>query len=112
MNTHNIFPDIITSFPEANIPLEGVTAWLGQGNTFQVVFLSFDRDTHVPEHSHGEQWEIVLEGMVDVTMNGKETRYRKGDRFFVPDGVPHKAFVHKGFHSIAIFNQTDRYQAK
>ena len=112
MKRNDVFPDIITSFPEADIPLEGLTAWLAQGTDFQVVFLTFEKETHVPEHTHDEQWEIVLEGMVDVTMNGKISRYQKGDRFFVSAGVPHSALVHEGFCSIAIFFQPDRYSMK
>jgi len=39
MKSHNVYPEIITRFPEADVPIEGVTAWLGQGTDFQVVFL-------------------------------------------------------------------------
>jgi len=112
MKTHDLFPPLVTAFPEADIPLDGLTAWLAQGVNFQVVFLSFDKETIVPEHTHEEQWEIVLEGTVDVTMNGKETRYQKGDRLYVAAGIPHSAVVHPGFRSIAFFNQPDRYKAK
>jgi quercetin dioxygenase-like cupin family protein len=110
INMKNVFPDFIMNFPLADIPVEGLTAYLGQGDRFQVAFFHFEKDTHVPEHSHGEQLEIVLEGQVEVRMKSKTSKYKRGDRFFVPAGELHSAFVHKGYCSLAIFNQADRYK--
>jgi len=106
------FPDPILRLPQADIPVEGLHAYIAQGNHFQVVFMSFAKDTPVPAHSHAEQWEIVLEGMVDVTIDNETVRYRKGDRMHIQAGVIHSAFVHAGFCSMAFFDQPDRYQVK
>jgi len=46
----------------ALIPLEGCKAYLFQGEKQQFIFMSFEKDIEVPEHSHENQWGIVLEG--------------------------------------------------
>jgi len=112
MKNEGCFPDFITKFPLADIPLNGLTAYLAQGNQFQLLFFRFEENTTVPEHSHQEQLEIVLEGTVDMTIDGKTFRYGKGDRMVIPAGVPHSAFVHAGYCSVALFNQADRYAVK
>lgn len=106
------FPDLILRLPQADIPIEGLRAYIAQGDHFQMVFMSFEKDTPVPAHSHAEQWEIVLEGMVDVTIDNELVRYRKGDRMHIPAGIVHSAFIHAGFCSMAFFDQPDRYHVK
>jgi hypothetical protein len=36
-----IFPEPILGLPEANIPIEGVKAHLAQGESFQILFMTF-----------------------------------------------------------------------
>ncbi len=74
--------------------------------------MKFDKETLIPEHSHAEQWELVVEGSVDMILGGKTKTYTKGDCFFIPKGTPHSAVVHKGYHSVIFFDQLDRYYAK
>ncbi|MFH1161081.1 MAG: cupin domain-containing protein [bacterium] len=112
MNTTSVFPGFVTALPLADIPIDGLTAHLAQGEKFQLVFMSFEKETHVPEHTHAEQLELVLEGTVDLTVNRMTTTYKKGDRFYIPAGIPHSAVVHAGFSSMAFFNQADRYRTK
>ena len=51
-----IFPDIISSLPEADIPLDGIKAYLSQGSNHQIIFMQFEKDVILPEHSHQSQW--------------------------------------------------------
>lgn len=74
--------------------------------------MKFDHDTFVPEHSHASQWELVVEGKVDLTRDGKTRTYTKGDCFFIPKETSHSAMVHKGYHSIIFFDQHNRYHTK
>jgi quercetin dioxygenase-like cupin family protein len=106
------FPEPITSLTEADIPLRGVRAYLSQADNHQIVFMEFAEDTLVPEHSHGSQWEIVLEGRVELSVDGVKRIYSKGDRFFIPEGVKHSAYVFAGYAAFAFFDQADRYRAK
>ena len=107
-----VFPEKITNLPIADVPFEGVNAHLFQGDKSQIIFMEFKKDTIVPEHSHNSQWEIVLEGMVDYFQDGKKHTYKKGDRFFVPEGKKHSALVYAGYAAIAYFDQKDRYKIK
>jgi quercetin dioxygenase-like cupin family protein len=108
----DIFPEPITRLAEADIPLRGVRAYLSQAENHQIVFMEFAEDTLVPEHSHGSQWEIVLEGRVELSIDGVKRVYSKGDRFFIPKGVKHSACVFAGYTAFAFFDQADRYKAK
>ena len=109
----SIFPDPIQNLPVADVPLDGVTAYLSQGENHQMVFMEFDVDSCAAEHSHDEsQWTIVLEGRNDMTIEGVTRTYTKGDRFFIGKGVLHSAKVYKGYADLTFFNQKDRYAAK
>jgi quercetin dioxygenase-like cupin family protein len=106
------FPDFLTRFPEAAVPFDGVKAWMVQGETNQVVFVEFREEVDVPEHSHTEQWELVLAGSVVLRMEGREREYQPGDSFFIPGGVSHSARVAAGYRGIIVFNEPDRYLPK
>lgn len=108
----HIFPEPIQNLPEADIPLKGVKAFLSQGKNHQIIFMEFQKDVSLPEHSHDSQWEVVLEGRVDLVVEGLKKRYNKGDMFFIPKDVKHSAKVFAGYCSIVYFNQKDRYKEK
>jgi quercetin dioxygenase-like cupin family protein len=107
-----VFPEPILNLPEAAVPLEGVKAYLSQGEDYQIIFMEFAKDAEIPEHSHESQWEIVLEGKVDYWENGVKYTYERGDRFFIPRGTKHSAKVYAGYASIVFFNQKERYKKK
>ena len=108
----SVFPDPIVSLPEADVPLEGVRAYLSQSEGHQIIFMEFSKDVTVPEHSHESQWAVVLEGRIDLTIDGKERTLRKGDPYFIPRGVKHSARIHAGYADVTFFNQKDRYRRK
>ena len=103
----DVFPKPIRSLPEADVPLEGVKAYLAQGNNFQIIFMGFEKDVSVPEHSHEEQWGIILEGKIDLVIDGILNTYSKGDRYLIPKGVKHSAKIYAGYASMEFFNQID-----
>lgn len=107
-----VFPDPILNLPEADIPLKGVRAYLSQAENHQIIFMEFAEDTLVAEHSHGSQWEIVLEGRVELSIDGAKRVYSKDDRFYIPAGVKHSARVFAGYAAFAFFDQSDRYKVK
>ena len=108
----SVFPKPILNLPEADIPLEGVKAYLSQGKNYQIIFMEFIKDVLIPEHSHESQWEIILEGKVDYWEEGIKYTYKKGDRFFIQKGKKHSAKVYAGYASIVFFNQKERYKKK
>ncbi len=112
MSKEDFFPDIITNLQEANIPVEGVRAYLLQGMNQQLLFMTFDNDVEVPEHTHEAQWGVVLDGEIELTIGGTKCIINKGDTYFIPKGVKHSAKIKKGYKDITLFNQKDRYKVK
>lgn len=108
----NIFPDPIINLPEADIPISGLKAYLSQGSDHQILFMKFGEDVEVSEHYHESQWGIVLEGRIELTINGIKKEYKAGERYFIPEGVKHSAKIYAGYSDITFFNQKDRYKLK
>ncbi|NHJ49166.1 MAG: cupin domain-containing protein [Asgard group archaeon] len=108
----DIFPEPILNLPVADIPLEGLKSYLAQGESYQILFMKFDQDVDLSEHSHNSQWGIVLEGRIELTIDGKTNTYRKGDRYFIPKGIKHSGKIYAGYADITFFNEKDRYKPK
>ncbi len=77
---NQVFPDPIRNLPEADIPIDGIKAYLSQSDSHQIIFMEFEKDVDLPEHSHAAQIGIVLEGKIEMTINGEKTVYNKGDK--------------------------------
>ena len=107
-----IFPEPIRNLPEADIPLNGIKAYLSQAENHQIIFMEFSEDVELPEHSHEAQWGVILAGKIDLTIDGVQRTYSKGDSVFIPKGTKHSAKIYAGYADISFFNQPDRYQAK
>jgi len=107
-----IFPETITNLPEADIPLDGITAYLSQAETHQILFMQFDKDVSLPEHSHAAQSGVVLEGKIELTFGGKTHTFTKGDRYFIPAGVQHSGKIYAGYADITFFDEPNRYSVK
>ncbi len=107
-----IFPEPIRDLPEADIPLDGLRAYLSQADSHQILFMQFDEDVEIPEHSHESQWGVVLEGRIDLMIEGVERTYTKGDRVFIPKGARHSGKIYAGYADISFFNESDRYKRK
>ena len=103
-------PEFLQDLPSALIPLEGLTNHLIQGPGQQVIIMSFEKETEVPEHAHEAQWGVVLDGVMELTISGKSVTLRKGDSYFIPKGAVHSAKIHAGYQDLCIFNQPDRYR--
>ena len=106
------FPEIIQNLPEADIPFTGVEGRLLQGENQQLVFFEIEPIGKVAEHKHGAQWGIVVEGEMDLTIDGKTRTYKKGDSYYIPDGVLHSAVFKKKTWVIDLFADKNRYVAK
>ena len=107
-----IFPEPIRNLPQADIPFDGITAYLSQADNHQILFMEFNKDVEVPEHLHEAQWGVVLAGKVDLTIDRIERTYIKGDRMFIPKGLKQSAKIYAGYADISFFNQKDRYKPK
>jgi quercetin dioxygenase-like cupin family protein len=112
MNMNFDFPDLIKNLPEADIPFEGVTGWISQSSDHQIVFLELDAIGKVAGHKHGAQWGIVVEGEMELTIGDHTKIYKKGDSYFIPEGVIHSAVFKQKTWAIDFFADKDRYLPK
>lgn len=108
----DIFPEPIRKLPQADIPLDGIRAFLSQSATHQILFMEFEKDVALPEHSHGAQIGIVLEGRIDLIIEGALKTFTKGDRYHIPAGVVHSGKIYAGYADITFFDEPDRYSQK
>lgn len=106
------FPEFIQNLPKADLPVDGIRGWLLNGENGQVLFLQADQKAVIPEHKHGDQWGIVIEGEMELTIGEKTKIYRKGDSYFIPAGTMHRAILYSGFCALDYFADTDRYKTK
>jgi quercetin dioxygenase-like cupin family protein len=73
---------------------EGVQIKVLSGERMMVVFFDMEPGAVMAEHAHPhEQMGIVLEGEVELVINGEKKTVRKGDAYHVPSGVLHGGTV-------------------
>ena len=111
-NKNDPYPDMIKKLPEADIDFKGVRGWISQGKDHQIVFFDIEPIGEVKKHSHGAQWGIVVDGEMDLTIGGITKTCKKGDSYFIPDGVPHSAVFKKRTLALDFFADKDRYKTK
>jgi quercetin dioxygenase-like cupin family protein len=107
-----VFPEPIRNLSEANIPLDGLTAYLSQSETHQILFMEFEKDVDLPEHAHADQVGIVLDGKIELVIDGKKHLFTKGDRYHIPKGIKHSGKIYAGYADITFFNEPNRYSIK
>jgi quercetin dioxygenase-like cupin family protein len=106
------FPDFVMKLPEADIPFPGVQGRISQASNHQVLFLDIEPIGAVAPHSHGEQWGIVVEGEMELTIGGQTQRYGPGDSYHIPANVEHAATFLAPVRVIDVFADVNRYRAK
>jgi hypothetical protein len=111
MNTSE-FPAFVRSLPEAELPFDGLRGWLLQSESGQVLFNESDVELTVPEHSHGDQWGVVIGGKIDLMIGDYTQSYTRGDTYFIPAGTPHQARIHPGYRAVDYFTDRDRYRTR
>lgn len=108
----DLYPDIIKNLPEADIGFKGIRGWLSQGKDHQIVFFDIEPIGKVTKHKHGPQWGIVIEGEMDLTIGGTPKTYKRGDSYYIPDGVLHSAEFKTRTLVLDFFADKNRYKSK
>lgn len=104
------FPEMVQNLPEVKLPYKGARGWLIQGEGEQVLFMQFSEAVELKEHSHKAQWGVVLEGKIELIMDGTRHTFKKGDRYFIPEGTAHSGYIYAGYVDITYFNEKDRFE--
>ena len=82
------FPD---DFKEKEIT-SGITLKAVWGKRIMLSYVTFQANSAIPVHSHPhEQTSQVLEGEVEITINGERRLCQKGDAFTIPSDAEHSA---------------------
>jgi quercetin dioxygenase-like cupin family protein len=103
--------DFLKALPSLDLPLPDdlVSTHVIRSDTGLAVFFFIHKTFELPEHSHKGQWGTVLEGKLDLTVNGVTTTYTPGMTYDIPSGAPHSAVAHAGSVILDIFEEPDRY---
>jgi len=67
-----------------------------------------DVEVLVAEHSHGNEWGVVIDGTIDLTIGDLARTYSKGESYVFPANTPHRARIHPGFPAIDYFVDRNR----
>jgi quercetin dioxygenase-like cupin family protein len=107
------YPEVVTCLPEAEVAFEGAKAWILQAETKQLVFFEFEVGMDLPEHSHTyPQWGFVLDGEMELKIDGKPRICKKGDEYLIPVGGKHSAKFFQKTRVIDFFSEKSRYKPK
>lgn len=106
------FPEFIRALPMVDSPLASLRGWMVRSDQALAMFYEIPDGVDLPEHAHGAQWGVVLEGSIDFTIGGETKTYGPGDTYYVPAGVAHSAVIHPGFVGVDVFADADRYRAR
>ena len=107
-----LFPEMIEKLPDVDLAIPGVKAKLFQGSKMQAVFFTMEGPADIPAHHHQAQWGVILEGEVEMTIDGQTRVFRRGDSYTIPAGAVHSARVLSPMKALDIFNEPQRYKPK
>jgi quercetin dioxygenase-like cupin family protein len=111
-NENYSYPDLIKNLPEADIDFKGVRGWISQAKDHQIVFFDIEPIGEISPHSHSAQWGVVIDGEMDLTIGGITKTYKRGDSYFIPEGVVHSAVFKRRTLALDFFADKERYRAQ
>jgi quercetin dioxygenase-like cupin family protein len=67
---------------------------LAQSKTMMICEFRFDAHIKIPIHSHPhDQVGYLVEGHVEMTIDGKKYELNKGDSYCAPSNIPHGVYT-------------------
>ena len=102
------YPAFFDKLSKLSIPAEIARAWV-MTDRAQVLFYEVVEGSRSDDLAEGAEWGLILEGQVDITIDGETTSYHKGDTYLIPGGVPNHKVNHPGVIGIDVFEQSDRF---
>ena len=107
-------PDFIRAFPAIDLPFpdDVVRTNVLRSDAGLAVFFTFLKDVDLPAHAHKGQWGTVLEGSIELTMDGRTRSYHPGESYSIPSGTQHAVRIPAGTVVLDIFEEPDRYKLR
>ena len=110
--TPSTYPEIIKALPKVEINIDGVEAWLAQGDTFQIVFFEIQPGVTIPPHTHKAQFGMLIEGEMTLTIGDQTRQLKPGDSYYIPENVSHHGTFHTFSRAMDYFDEPKRYAPK
>jgi quercetin dioxygenase-like cupin family protein len=107
-----LYPPMIEKLPEIDMPVPGVQGRLFQGKAMQAVFFNVEAAGAIPPHAHQAQWGVVLEGEMELTVDGVTRRCSRGDSYYIPAGAVHAVRILSPMKALDVFDEPSRYAVK
>jgi mannose-6-phosphate isomerase-like protein (cupin superfamily) len=98
------FGEPVVRLPQAR--LGGARVYVHDNGTGQVLFIEAPADgpdVVVATHTHGDEWGVVVEGEIEMTIDGRVEVHGPGTPHQIPAGVPHSFRFRPGTSSIHCF---------
>jgi len=93
---------------------EGIRARVIPGESITVTHVTLDRDAILPEHAHPQEQIVnVIEGELELTVEGRAHLLTRGKVYTLASKVPHSAVARTDVYVIDVFhpNRKDLEQA-
>ena len=108
----NPYPEMIMNMPEIEIPIDGIRGWLLKNDTVSAVFFELEPIGKIPDHSHCDQWGMVLEGKMRFTIEWETMFNTRGDLDFITEVIVHSAEFITKCYVLDFFADPNRYSEK
>lgn len=98
------FPATVRTLPKTD--LGGADVYVHDGPGTQVLFIELPTGrapVTVPTHVHDDEWGIVVEGNIEMTIGERTESHGPGATHFIPRGTPHSFRFSPGTCSVHYF---------
>ena len=92
-----MFPEIVKKMHSDNYGVEGLEVYYDHTPVGTVYFFGTKNPFNLPEHSHAEQFGMVIKGEVTYKINGETKTYKAGESYSIPAGVKHVTYYSANF---------------
>ena len=106
------FPEFIRGLPMVDSPLASLRGWMLGTDQALAMFYEIPDGVEVPEHAHGAQWGVVLEGSIEFTIGGETRTYRRRRHLLRAGRVAAQRRHPPRYVGIDVFADADRYGSR
>lgn len=101
------FPSFVRTLPEADLGYPALRGWVLQGERGCVLYWEAVTEVALPEHCHAECWGVVVDGRMELMVDGYTRVYTRGDLYVVPPQARHRTRVFPGFRGVEHLSDPD-----